>query len=383
MTITAPLRTARFRAAPRRIAAIAVTALTCFALTACGRSGAEGHATAPPRPVIAETVAAQARAQTERYSGEVHARYEAPLAFRIDGKISRRAVGIGDRVEAGQVLATLDPSDATMAAAGAQAAVTAATSQRDVARLQRDRIAALRERSLVSQAQLDQANDALNAAEAALQQARQQFGVRENQVRYAALTAEHDGIVTTQDAEAGQVVAAGQRVFGLAWSDEREVHIAIPESRVGTLRDAASLEVSLPAQPGRHYTGRLRELSAAADPRSRTFLAKITIADADAGVQLQMSADVAVTSAGDGEALVLPASALFHQESQPAVWIVDPHDRLALRRVGVARYLDEGVAIASGIVAGERVVTRGVHTLHAGDAVRVVELPFQPPAAAR
>jgi multidrug efflux pump subunit AcrA (membrane-fusion protein) len=131
-----------------------------------------------------------------------------------------------------------------MNAAGARAAVTAATSQRDVARLQRDRIAALRGRSLVSEAQLDQANDALKAAEAALQQARQQLGVRENQVRYATLTAEHDGIITTQDAEAGQVVAAGQRVFGLAWSDEREVHIAVPESRVGTLRDAASLDAS-------------------------------------------------------------------------------------------------------------------------------------------
>ena len=364
--------------------AVVAMAVPCAALlAACSRSGAEMAMTPMARPVIAETVAAGGRKRIERYSGEVHARYEAPIAFRVDGKISRRAVGIGDRVTAGEVLATLDPSDATMNAAGAQAALTAATSQRDVARLQRDRIAALRERALVSQAQLDQANDALKAAEAALQQARQQLGVRENQVRYATLTAEHDGIITTQDAEAGQVVAAGQRVFGLAWSDEREVHIAVPESRVSTLRDAASLDITLWAQPGHHYVGMVRELSAAADPQSRTFLAKVAIIGADADVRLQMSADVAVTSTDNGDAVVLPASTLFHQDAQPAVWIVDAHARLVLRKVEIARYLDDGVAIAAGIASGERVVTRGVHTLHEGDAVRIVELPFQPTVAQR
>lgn len=363
--------------------AAAVAASLSILLTACSRSGAEAPAATPVRPVIAQTVVAGGQAKTERYGGEVHARYEAPLAFRIDGKISHRNVGIGDRVTAGQVLATLDPADATMNAAGAKAAVAAATSQRDVARLQRDRIAALRGRSLVSESQLDQANDALKAAEAALQQARQQLGVRENQVRYATLTAEHDGIVTTQDAEAGQVVAAGQRVFGLAWSDEREVHIAVPESRVAALRDADALEVTLSALPDRHYAGHLRELSAAADPQSRTFLAKVAIVDAGTDVQLQMSADVAVTSANGGDAFVLPASALFHADAQPAVWLIDAHDHLELRPVAVARYLDDGVAISHGVTAGDRVVVRGVHTLHAGDAVRIVDLPFQPTVVQR
>ncbi|HEU4662442.1 MAG TPA: efflux RND transporter periplasmic adaptor subunit [Dokdonella sp.] len=364
--------------------AVVVAAVSAAAtLAACSHSGAGTPASTAARPVIAETVVAGGRARVERYSGEVHARYEAPIAFRVDGKISHRSVGIGDRVKAGQVLATLDPSDATMNAAAARAAVAAATSQRDVAQLQRNRIAALRERALVSQAQLDQANDALKAAEAALQQARQQLGVRENQVRYATLTAEHDGIITTQDAEAGQVVAAGQRVLGLAWSDEREVHIAVPESRVGAIRDAATLDVTLWAHPGRHYAGTLRELSAAADPQSRTFLAKIAILDAGADVQVQMSADVAVGSAGSDDAIVLPASALFHQAAQPAVWVVGADDRIALRKVEVARYVDDGVAIAAGLAAGERVVTRGVHTLHERDAVRIVELPFQPTVAER
>jgi RND family efflux transporter MFP subunit len=366
-----------------RMAAAVIAVSACLLLAACGRSGAEAPAAAPVRPVIAQTAAVGGRTKTERYSGEVHARYEAPLAFRIDGKISHRNVGIGDRVAAGQVLATLDPSDASMNAAGAKAAVTAATSQRDVARLQRDRIAALRGRSLVSEAQLDQANDALKAAEAALQQARQQLGVRENQVRYATLTAEHDGIVTTQDAEAGQVVAAGQRVFGLAWSGEREVHIAIPENRVAALRNSGALDVTLSAQPDKHYAGRLRELSASADPQSRTFLAKVAIVDAAADVQLQMSADVAVTSSDNEDTILLPATALFHEGAQPAVWIVDAHDRLELRAVTVARYVDDGVAISHGVAAGDRVVVRGVHTLHAGDAVRIVELPFQSSVAER
>jgi RND family efflux transporter MFP subunit len=353
------------------------TAALALLAAGCSRSTAESPAAVAARPVIAQTVSAGARARTERYAGEVHARYEAPIAFRIDGKITRRLVGIGDRVKAGQLLATLDPSDAAMNAASARAAVAAATSQRDVSRLQRDRIASLRERGLISQSQLDQAEDAAKAAEAALQQARQQLGVRENQVGYASLTAEHDGVITTQDAEAGQVVAAGQRVFGLAWSDEREVHIAVPESRVAALRSDSALEVSLWAHPGRRYQGRLRELSAAADPQSRTFLAKVSIVDADADVHLQMSADVAVTGAGAGGTFTLPASALFHQGTQPAVWIVDAQSRLALREVGDVRYVDDGVTIGSGLGEGDRVVTRGVHTLHAGDAVRIVDLPFR------
>ncbi len=367
---------------PARTAA-AIAILLSVTLTACNRSGAEAPAPTPVRPVIAQTVAAAGGSRVERYSGAIHARYEAPLAFRIDGKISRRNVGIGDRVAAGQVLATLDPGDATMNAAGAKAALAAATSQRDVTRLQRDRIAALRSRALVSEAQLDQAENALKATEAELQQARQQLGVRENQVRYTTLVAEHDGIITTQDAEAGQVVAAGQQVFGLAWSDEREVHIAVPEARVAALREATALDVTLSARPDQHHVGQLRELSATADPQSRTFLAKIAIVDAGADMQLQMSADVAVTSDSGDHAFVLPASALFHDEAKAAVWIIDAHDRLELRPVTVARYLDDGVAITHGIAAGDRVIVRGVHTVHAGEAVRIVELPFQSSLAER
>jgi multidrug efflux system membrane fusion protein len=371
-----------------RLARTPLTMLVGLILLTLGAAGcrdttAESPKAVAERPVVAQAVTGNDVARTERYSGEVHARYEAPIAFRTDGKITHREVGIGDRVKAGQLLATLDPSDATMNAAGARAAVAAATSQRDVARLQRDRIASLRERSLVSQSQLDQVEDTLKATEAALQQARQQLGVRDNQVKYASLTAEHDGVITTQDAEAGQVVAAGQRVFGVAWSDEREVQIAVPEGRVAALRSDSSLSVTLWAQPGRKYKGVLRELSAAADPQSRTFLAKVAIVDAGPDVQLQMSADVAATSAATANTITLPASALFHQGAQAAVWVVDEHSRLALREVVVAHYVDDGVAIADGLAPGEWVVTRGVHTLHAGDAVRIVELPFQSTVAAR
>ena len=357
-------------------------AFSLAALSGCGRS--QTHAAEAPasRPVIAQTIAAGGHASIERYSGEVHARYEAPASFRIDGKVTRRLVGMGERVKAGQLLATLDPSDASMNAAGARAAVTAAESQRNVAKLQRDRIEALRQRALVSQSQLDQADDALKAADASLQQARQQLGVRENQVKYAALTAEHDGVITTQNVEAGQVVAAGQPVFGLAWSDEREAYIAVPESRVAALKENPRLNVSLWALPGRRYAGTLRELSASADPQSRTFLAKITIENPDADIELQMSADVAVEADAADHTLRLPATALFHKEAQAAVWVIDENSHLQLREVGVERYVDGGVVIASGLQAGERVVTRGVHTLHAGDLVRVVDLLDQQPAVA-
>ncbi|MGH8373555.1 MAG: efflux RND transporter periplasmic adaptor subunit, partial [Gammaproteobacteria bacterium] len=178
--------------------------------------------------------------------------------------------------------------------------------------------------------------------------------------------------ITAVDAEAGQVVAAGQTVMSLAWSDGRDVYIDVPENRIGEFTGAKDITVSLWSAQGRKYQGAVREKSASADPATRTFLVKIAIAHPDTEVRLGMTANVSVADAVDPEELVLPLSALYHKGHNTAVWVVNSNNGEAvLKPVQVARYTDTGVVIASGLSSGEVVVLKGVNELYEREPVKV------------
>ena len=191
--------------------------------------------------------------------------------------------------------------------------------------------------------------------------------------------ADHDGIITSRQAEVGQVLAAGQQVFGFAQSGEREVYVDVPESRVGGIAIGQPATVNLPALPGHSYTARVREIAPAADTQSRTYLVKLAIDHADASLELGMTADVALQAGNTVDDMIsIPATALFHQGEHPAVWVVNPDDsKLALRPVTVTRYGERDVLIGTGLKAGERVVMQGVHAVSAGEKVT----PIAPPHA--
>ncbi|HTV84683.1 MAG TPA: efflux RND transporter periplasmic adaptor subunit [Dyella sp.] len=343
-------------------------------LAGCHRAPPESNAAVP---VIALPVQAAAQPSGGRFPGEVHARYEMPLSFRVGGQLVSRAVDTGDTVKQGQALAQLDPKDAADQLSAAQAALAAAEHRLLWATQQRDRDEAQFKQNLISQQQLEQTQDAYASALAGRDQAKQQWQLAQNQSRYTTLVADHDGVITSRQAEVGQVLAAGQQVFGFAWSGEREVYVDVPESRIGDVTVGQPASVTLPAVPGRVFDAHVREVSPLADAQSRTYRVKLTLDPSAAALPLGMTAEVALHARPVAGAMVsIPATALFHQGEHPAVWVVSPTDStLALRPVVVVRYGERDVLIDGGLKAGERIVMQGVHTVSAGEKV----VPIAPP----
>jgi membrane fusion protein, multidrug efflux system len=343
-------------------------------LAGCGRHAPEADAAAP---VIALRAQAADGATAGRFPGEVHARYEMPLSFRVGGQLVARYVNPGDVVKKGQALAQLDPTDASNQLAAAKAALDAAQHRLLFATQQRDRDEAQSKQNLISQLQLEQTQDAYASALAARDQAQQQFALAQNQSRYTTLVADHDGAITSRQADVGQVLAAGQSMFGFAWSGEREVYLDVPESRIDGVVAGQQAKVTLPALPDETFSAHVREIAPAADAQSRTYLVKLTLDQPSSTLQLGMTAEAALQGIRPANASVsIPSTALFHQGEHPAVWVVRPADStLELRNVTVTRYGERDVLIADGLKPGERVVMQGVHTVSVGEKVE----PIAPP----
>ncbi|WP_266159642.1 efflux RND transporter periplasmic adaptor subunit [Dyella silvatica] len=350
-------------------------ALTALALlSGCGNNTPVAETA---RPVIAMPVKAVDGAQAAQFPGEIHARYEMPLSFRVPGQLTVRYARLGDSVKKGQALARLDDADASKTQASAQAALDAAEHRLSFATQQRDRDDAQAKQNLISQLQLEQTHDAYASALASRDQAKQQLALSQNQSRYTTLVADRDGSITSEQAEVGQVVAAGQPVFGFAWSGERDVFVDVAENSVASISPGQSATVTLLALPGKTFVGRVRDISPSADPQSRTYRVKLSLDAPGQELRLGMTANVALstTSAGS-ENVRLPATALFHQNEKPAVWVVRPNDStLELRLITVTRYGERDVMVSNGLHAGERVVMQGVHAVSAGEKVE----PIAPP----
>jgi len=360
----------------RRLAwACAFTGLV--ALAACQKKEAAAPA---PRPVVAVAVHADGQPLGATLPGNVEARYTTPLSFRIGGKLVERRVRLGDTVLKGQIVAQLDPADAQKNAASAAAQLDAAQHRLVYAKQQLERDRAQARENLIAPAQLEQTEDAYASAAAQREQAAQQAALARDQLQYATLTADHAGVITAEPADTGQNVSAGQAVYSLAWSGDVDVVCDVPENALAGLRVGQRARIALTALPGRTLHAQLRELSPAADPQSRTWRAKLTLDQPGADVRLGMTADVSFEASGAAThaLFTLPATALFHDGTQPAVWVVrHGSDVLELRRVQIARYDERTIAVAQGLADGERVVLQGVHTVTAGEKVRAIA-PLHP-----
>jgi len=368
----------------RRLA-VALALAGVVALSACSKK----EAAAPePRPVVAVAVHADGNAApVASLPGEVQARYSTPLSFRVGGKIVERRVRLGDVVKSGQIVARLDPADAQKNAASAQAQLAAAEHSYQYAKQQLDRDRAQAKENLIAPAQLEQTTNAYASAAAQRDQAAQQAALSKDQLQYTTLAADHAGVITAEQADTGQNVSAGQAVYNLAWSGELDVVCDVPESALAGLAVGQTANVTLGALPGRKFTARVRELSPAADPQSRTYRAKLTLDNPGPDVRLGMTADIALSARSSSAAsnaegehgfFVLPSTALFHDGTQPAVWVVRAADSaLELRRVTVARYNERTIVVSQGLKNGEHVVLQGVHTVSASEKVRAIA-PLHP-----
>ncbi|MCI8212814.1 RND transporter [Pseudomonas sp. S25] len=336
-------------------------------------SGCGQEATAPviirPAMVIQPSPSAQAM---DSYPGEVRARFEPDLAFRIGGKVSKRLVEEGQRVKANQPLAELDAQDVRLQLDATRAQVAAAEANLQLVRSERDRYKTLMDRQMVSRSQFDNAENLYRSGEARLKQIKAELTVADNQTSYAVLRAPQDGVVAKRLVEVGQVVAAGQTVFTLAADGEREVLISLPEQNFARFKTDQPVTVELWTQREQRFPGRIRELSPAADPRSRTFAARIAFASGKVPAELGQSARVFIEAA-QAVPLAVPLSAVTSENGSHYVWRVAADSTLKRVNVRLGPYGQESVPVLEGLAASDWIVAAGVHVLHEGEQVRPVD----------
>lgn len=365
-----------------------LAALLSALVSGCSKQAA---APEPERAVRTQVVSASSAAASHEYAGEVRPRVESRLSFRVSGKLLSRAVNLGDTVKAGEVLARIDAQDLKLAEAAASAAVMAARTNRDQAGADYKRFVDLQRQGFISTAELERRDSAFKAAQAQLEQARAQADVQGNQAGYAQLVADGAGVVTGVDAEPGQVLAAGTPVVRVALDGPRDIVFSVPEDQISRVKAAASAPGALKVRLwGSDKTSplTLREVAAAADPVTRTFLIK-----ADAGkldVKLGQSATVVLDLPQTGGIIKLPLAAVMQQSGKTSVWVLDgPSMTVKAVPVQVGGAEGNEVVVAGGLSPGQEVVVAGVHVLNPGQKVkryvppRTTAAPAAAPSAAR
>lgn len=366
MNMPLPLNSDRLRAVP--LCAVLITLLA-----ACAPEPAPVD---PVRPVYVTTVRHDIGDASRRFSGTVGARFESELSFRVGGKVTARAVEVGQAVRQGQVLARLDAVDYRLAADAAAGQWQASRVDADQAASDAARFRRLLADGSVGAADLERQQARADAAAARVAQARSQFDLARNRVAYATLTAPFDGVVTAVRFESGQVVAEGQRIVTVAKPGALDVVVDVPEAVAPQLRTYQArarvgdrFDTELPVQ--------LRELAPTASATTRTFRARYTVAATPAARELRLGSTVELTlsRAGGGASAALPQSALLSTAQSPSVWVVDMDSgRLTLQPVQVLSQTTD-TARVSGLVDGARVVSVGAQKLDAAMKVRAVERP--------
>ena len=353
--------------------------LAALSLAACTPAPAPQE---PVRAVKVMAVGASNFQSTPEFAGEVRPRIESRLGFRVAGKLVRRQADLGQRVKAGQALAQLDPQDLRLAADSARAQVAAVLTNRDLAAADFKRYAALKDQNFISAAELERRETTLKAAQAQLDQAQAQLSAQRNQAGYATLVADVAGVVTGVDAEPGQVVSAGTPVVRIAQDGPRDVVFSVPEDKVAMVRIGSDVAIRV-WSGNRNLAGKVREVSASADPVTRTFQVKVSIDGPDAPA-LGSTVTVLPQSLGHAGATIikLPTNALRQEGLATAVWVLDPRTMLLKSQpVQIATADGNEAVIASGLQPGMLVVVAGVHVLSPGQKVTLYQDRLAPAAA--
>ncbi len=339
-------------------------------LAACDDPATSATAT-PPRPVQVQRVVFGQAAENRDFVGVVRARYETDLGFRVAGKIVTRIVNAGDRVHVGEVVARLDPRDLQLQAESADAELTAATSNLAQAAADELRYQNLKARGYAAVADYERKKAAKDEAEGRMERAQRALDLARNQLAYAELKADADGVITATLAEPGQVVALGQAVVRLAHRGEMEAVVALPETGLGEARKS-NATVRLWSGPGHPFAAHLRELSPQADTATRTYAARFTIENPDDTVALGMTATVVLSRAADAPVAKVPLAAILNRGAGPTVYRVDNDGMLERRQVTISSFNEVAALVTSGLRDGDEIVTLGVQMLEAGQKVRSI-----------
>lgn len=349
---------------------ILFAALPSLALAACRQQ--PESATPEIRPVRTVTVEKRQAGIPLVLTGRIEAADEAALGFRISGRMIERSVGVGDRVQAGQVVARLEPQNEMNALRSAQAGLAAAQAQLTEASNRFERQETLLGQGWTTRAIFDQAEKGRQTAKAQVDAAEAQLQVAHDLVSFTELKADAPGIVTAVGAEPHEVVQAGQMIVRLARHDGRDAVFGVTSQILRAAPSGAEINVRLTDDPNVTAVGRVREVAPQADPVTRTFEVRVGLTDPPETMQLGASVNGSMQTNAD-PIIEIPASGLTRINDQPAVWIVDQSTQtVSLRNVDVARFDPATVAISQGLDTGEVIVTAGVQALHPGQKIRIL-----------
>lgn len=347
----------------------AALALAVIALTGCNEKVAEK--VVPGRPVLVATVHYESESPERSFVGTIKPRIETDMGFRVPGKVAKRLVEVGQTVDVGQPLATLDEVDLKLQAEQAEAEFRAATGVLAQAAASEQRAKDLRAKGWTTDAQMDTSRAAADEARARLNRAERSVELTKNSLSYATLAADTRGVVTATLIDAGQVVTSGQTAIRVARFAEKEAVVAIPETLVGRAKSGVA-SVSLWSDADKKYVAQLREIAPAADPATRTYLAKFSLPGAGDSVSLGMTATLTLSDAATERVAKLPLSALYSQGGDPSLYIVDDKGEITLKPVTVKSYESNNVIISGGVDEGTKVIALGVQKLDPAQKVRVV-----------
>lgn len=351
-----------------RIAVVLLAAAPVLA--ACQR---ETESQAPEvRPVRTVLATREKAGEKVVLTGQIEAQNEAAMAFRIGGRMIERPVNVGDRVEAGQVLARLDPVNELNALRSAQAANVAAEGQLVQARNAYGRQEHLLRNGFTTRANYDQAQQALQTAQAQVDNSEAQLEIATDRVAFTELKADVSGTITARGAEPGEVVQAGQMIVQLARQDGRDAVFDVPAQLLRTAPSDPVVSVRLTDDPSVSAVGRVREIAPQADAQTRNFPVRVGLDNPPVG--LRLGSTVTGTMVMDSVPVIaIPATALTTSEQNPAVWIVDPvASTVSLRNIEIVRHDPATVVVSTGLETGDIVVTAGVQALHPGQKVRLL-----------
>jgi RND family efflux transporter MFP subunit len=339
-------------------------------LGACSKSEAPPE---PVRPVLSIKVQALNEETLGRFAGSIQARYESNTGFRVGGRIASRNVDVGAEVDKGTLLATLDPSDQQNQLRSAQGDLAKVEAQLINAQANARRQQALFDRGVGAQAQLDVAQTDLKTTQASLDQARAAVSQSKDQLAYTELRSDHKAVVTAWNAEAGQVVTAGQQVVTLAQPDIKEAVIDLPDTLVDQIPADVVFLVAAQLDPSINTTATIREIEPQAQSATRTRRARLTLADTPPGFRLGTAISVTLSSAIKPR-IELPATALQEVDGKTRIWVIDPQSKtVAPREVSLVSRTASTIVLAGGVKSGERVVSAGVNSLQPGQAVKLDE----------
>ncbi len=357
----------------RALSKLFVIAVLGAGLSACTESkGDQAQKPDQVRAVVAQTVTFESRTPTRTFVGTVRPRVESDFGFRVGGKVAERLVQVGQRVSAGQALARLDETDLNLQREQAEAELSAARASLGQAMAEDSRIASLRRDGWSTASAFDRQRAALEEARSRVNRAERSLSLAANNLAYATLRADADGVVTSTAVEPGQVVAQGQTAIRVARLDSREAVVAIPEALIDRARRAEA-SVGLWSEPNRRFRATLRELSPSADPATRTYQARFTIEEAPQELEFGLTATVTLSDREDGKIVRLPLSAIYNDGSGPSVFVVNGDGSLSIRKVDVAAFEAREAIVRAGLSEGDHVVTLGVQKLDVAQRVRIVQ----------